>query len=796
MANRLRAPIDSLVLSADGPVPRSQAGDLISGTFITRKLREGRQVPDSAPGRRRIGSLFLAVALLALQMAPAIAAEITTDLWVYNYGDTVTVTGVDYAPLETVELVTTDPYGVEVDRGQVAADEYGGFTYQFVLLSDVSGIYDVVGTGLTSGLTAATQFDPPQWSAAFTNPFPASRQYSDVISISGTTSCANQGNPSSGTCAGASPWTVAVSLQLRGGPFADWTSVESVNAVGSGTSSVSWTLNWQIDIAPGTFDSRVFADAPTGADTALPSPSGANNGITVTAEDTASEYLGATSATEGTSLNVSAEVDDLDGGIGSGNGQFSPDTNLAGSNLMTYELRNGSCTGSVVAAVSASVDSAGGSGGNLSLASVSDGSYFLKTTYTGNAYYLTSSDCDPISVTSADSEGPTISISTTAGLATSGWYNIVSTPGTGGIDVDVSASDPSGVASFECSINAGSPSAYNPGGDTIHLGDGEHTVACDAEDGVGNTSSESEDFDVDQTAPTVSLSINGGAAWTNDENVLLGVTATDATSGVANYGFGESDPADSCPQGTAGDPTGSNPFTLTGVDANSKSAFVAVCDAAGNFAQATDDIGLDRVKPTADPDGFADGQIFYLGDTLPLPASCTTTDDRSGVATSAGPSVQDNRSINGVGSVVVTCSGHTDNAGNPGDAVSETFYVFYPGLSGILQPINTDNTSVFSRGKVVPIKFRLAGDEFFGFNTSGWELKANAVSCSVFDQVDSTLENVTSNTPFTTFRYDASADQYIYNADMRQKAVGSCWNFKVTLDSGQFFYSAVFKLQK
>jgi hypothetical protein len=103
---------------------------------------------------------------------------------------------------------------------------------------------------------------------------------------------------------------------------------------------------------------------------------------------------------------------------------------------------------------------------------------------------------------------------------------------------------------------------------------------------------------------------------------------------------------------------------------------------------------------------------------------------------------------------------------------------------------------VFSRGKVVPIKFRLAGDEFFGFNTSGWELKANAVSCSVFDQVDSTLENVTSNTPFTTFRYDASADQYIYNADMRQKAVGSCWNFKVTLDSGQFFYSAVFKLQK
>ena len=69
-------------------------------------------------------------------MAPVVAAEITTDLWVYNYGDTVTVTGVDYAPLETVEMVTTDPNGAEVDRGQAAANDAGGFSYQFALLSD------------------------------------------------------------------------------------------------------------------------------------------------------------------------------------------------------------------------------------------------------------------------------------------------------------------------------------------------------------------------------------------------------------------------------------------------------------------------------------------------------------------------------------------------------------------------------------------------------------------------------------------------------------------------------------
>jgi hypothetical protein len=118
------------------------------------------------------------------------------------------------------------------------------------------------------------------------------------------------------------------------------------------------------------------------------------------------------------------------------------------------------------------------------------------------------------------------------------------------------------------------------------------------------------------------------------------------------------------------------------------------------------------------------------------------------------------------------------------------------GLSGILQPINPDNTSVFKRGQSVPVKFKLGGDEFTGFVTTGWTIQAQQVACSVFDGTETTLENVGSNTPSTYFRYDATADQYIYNADMHNKGVGTCWNFKVTLDSGQFFYSAVFQLSK
>ena len=51
-------------------------------------------------------------------------------------------------------------------------------------------------------------------------------------------------------------------------------------------------------------------------------------------------------------------------------------------------------------------------------------------------------------------------------------------------------------------------------------------------------------------------------------------------------------------------------------------------------------------------------------------------------------------------------------------------------------------------------------------------------------------------TPSTQFRYDAASDQYIYNTDFRNAAAGSCWILRVTLDSGQVFDSAMFKMRK
>jgi Big-like domain-containing protein/HYDIN/CFA65/VesB family protein len=135
---------------------------------------------------RRSGRIWrlligLQVSLLVFSLvAPigTIAATIQTDLFIYNDGDTVTVSGVEFGPSETVDVVTTDPAGHEVDRGTAETDNAGSFSYAFTLRATLAGLYDVVATGSASGLTSATQFDPPP-------PVPVNLRFVDARSTTG-----------------------------------------------------------------------------------------------------------------------------------------------------------------------------------------------------------------------------------------------------------------------------------------------------------------------------------------------------------------------------------------------------------------------------------------------------------------------------------------------------------------------------------------------------------------------------------------------------------------------------------
>ncbi len=70
--------------------------------------------------------------------------------------------------------------------------------------------------------------------------------------------------------------------------------------------------------------------------------------------------------------------------------------------------------------------------------------------------------------------------------------------------------------------------------------------------------------------------------------------------------------------------------------------------------------------------------------------------------------------MNGVGSYTATCSGGTLAPANgdpvPLGPVSVTYTVKYGPNSGVLQPINPNNSSVFNRKSTVPVKFTPDGE--------------------------------------------------------------------------------------
>src|SRR2546428_13775850 len=95
---------------------------------------------------RALCTFLVAVAVMG-PAASAIAANIQTDLFVYQNGDTVTVTGDGFGATETVDVVTTDPNSTIVDSGTATTDDLGNFTYQFMLRVTIPGLYSVSATG-------------------------------------------------------------------------------------------------------------------------------------------------------------------------------------------------------------------------------------------------------------------------------------------------------------------------------------------------------------------------------------------------------------------------------------------------------------------------------------------------------------------------------------------------------------------------------------------------------------------------------------------------------------------------
>jgi hypothetical protein len=296
-----------------------------------------------------------------------------------------------------------------------------------------------------------------------------------------------------------------------------------------------------------------------------------------------------------------------------------------------------------------------------------------------------------------------------------------------------------------------------------------------AEDYAGNLGTDAVTVRLDKTAPTIS-----GAATTNPNaagwyNGPVTVHFTCADQGAVQSGIA------TCPADVVLSTDGANqsvPGTAT--------------DKADNTASTTvSGINIDSTKPTISSISVANGAIYTLGDPA-IPSgtlTCTATDSGSGVAscrvTVAGGLP------NGVGTFGFTATA-TDKAGNT-TTQTGSYKVNYR-WDGFLQPINDtahqidQGVSIFKGGSTVPVKFQLK-------KADGTVVQANALpqwpSAVKGSLTTAAVDESVYSDPATsgsTYRYDSTAQQYIYNWSTKGSAIGYFYRIGVTLDDGQTYY--------
>jgi hypothetical protein len=102
----------------------------------------------------------------------------------------------------------------------------------------------------------------------------------------------------------------------------------------------------------------------------------------------------------------------------------------------------------------------------------------------------------------------------------------------------------------------------------------------------------------------------------------------------------------------------------------------------------------------------------------------------------------------------------------------------------ILQPINVDGTSVFNAKSTSPAKFRVCDANGVSIGTAG-VVKAFVLYQTINGTATNTVnESVDSTTPDNSFRWDPTAQQWIFNINNKALWANQTYIFLVTLNDG------------
>jgi hypothetical protein len=158
-------------------------------------------------------------------------------------------------------------------------------------------------------------------------------------------------------------------------------------------------------------------------------------------------------------------------------------------------------------------------------------------------------------------------------------------------------------------------------------------------------------------------------------------------------------------------------------------------------------------------------------------------------AVSAGQCVISTSSY--LGSKTLTASYSGDGSFNSSTGTASHTVIFAPtgtcdGDAGhqILQPINADGTSTFKQGSTVPAKFRVCDANGNSIGAPGTVTAFNLVSIISGTTTQTVDETVVSTTPDTSFRWDPTAQQWIFNISTKPLATHATYVYQINLADG------------
>jgi hypothetical protein len=198
-------------------------------------------------------------------------------------------------------------------------------------------------------------------------------------------------------------------------------------------------------------------------------------------------------------------------------------------------------------------------------------------------------------------------------------------------------------------------------------------------------------------------------------------------------------------------------------------------DAAGNIGDNTFDV---TVQDTTAPSVVVSANRTATATSVDGAPVTYTAPTASDIVDGAVAATCDKASgsIFKLGSTTVTRSA-TDAAGNT-DTKSFTVTVT-AAWSNVLQPVNTDGSSIFKLGSTVPVKFQLTGASA-GISNLSARLYLQRVGAGATGTV---LEAISTSNATTgnLFRYDATSGQYIFNLNTKTLSTGA---YQLRVDLG------------